>query len=89
MKTPKLGPTGTFPHGKVRADDQGGLMIAVTAHEGVVYIDFGVEVKWVGMDASTARGVAASLVEFANKVESNPSEPAKPLKVPLGDKKSS
>jgi len=59
----KLGATGNFPKGKIREDDEGELRLAV-AHDndkGVVIVDFGKPVVWIGLPADDA-------VEFANTI---------------------
>jgi hypothetical protein len=56
-----LGPTGNFPQGKVGPDDEGGLMIQMTNWNGVVRIDFGAPVTWLGLPPDEA-------IEFAKKI---------------------
>jgi len=67
----KPGPTGQFPGGKLCAEDRGELSIAVIADpaEGIVGIEFGTRVPWVGLDPATARSLAAYLIECAKVVE--------------------
>lgn len=46
----KLGATGQFPDGKISADDEGELTLAVSSlPDGSVRIDFGIPVKWLAM----------------------------------------
>lgn len=47
-----VGPTGNFPDGVLtRPGDQGELVMAVSDPDsnGIVHIDFGVEVSWIGL----------------------------------------
>jgi hypothetical protein len=61
----KLGPTGDFPQGKLNADDEGALNIAIGQESGCVRIDFGKEVAWVGLDPDLAVAFAATIVKHA------------------------
>ena len=55
----KLGPTGNFPRGKLNAEDEGGLAIAVGKNpDGVIIMDFGKEVGWIGLNQATAINIA-------------------------------
>lgn len=53
-----FGPTKDFPRGKLNAEDEGGLRIGITEQDGVVIIEFGTELTWLGLDK-------ASAIEFA------------------------
>ena len=53
MKKSKPGPTGRFPKGKIRDDDDGELAIAITVADNKLIIDFGKEVRWIGLDKET------------------------------------
>lgn len=68
----QLGPTGDYPHGRLNADDKGGVRMGV-AHddEGNVHINFGTEVKWVAMPPDTAIDFAKTILRHAGakKVE--------------------
>lgn len=66
-KRPLFGPTGLFPRGKLRSDDEGELKIGVTRDGATVVIAFGKLVSWVGMPADTARRLAQSLLEKADE----------------------
>lgn len=66
-----FGPTGEFPRGKITENDQGELVMGVAAdHEhGVVVVQFGSSVHWLGLPPSSARELAASLIRAAGEVE--------------------
>jgi hypothetical protein len=64
-----IGATNTFPRGKATKDDEGALKLAVYHKDGTVFMDFGKEVAWLGLDAQSARQMASLLVEHANKLE--------------------
>jgi hypothetical protein len=58
---PGLGPTGEFPQGKLNADDEGELTIAVGIEADCVRIEFGKPTAWIAMDPEGALGLAASI----------------------------
>lgn len=62
-----LGATGDFPRGKLNADDEGGLQIAIGHKDGTVTIDFGKEVAWVGFSPQDAANLAAILIQHARE----------------------
>ena len=53
---PETGPTGEYPHGKLTADDHGEIRIAIAAdpERGVVIIEFGKPVAWIGFTPEQA-----------------------------------
>ena len=57
------GPTGQFPRGKLQADDDGEIKIGIAADpkKGVVIIDFGAPVTWIGFTADQAIDIAEML----------------------------
>lgn len=59
-----------FPQGKVSADDQGELGLAVTADNArdLVILRFAKPVDWLGMDAETARRLGLTLIEKSNSL---------------------
>ena len=66
MKNIKLGPTGNFPRGKLNAEDEGGLAIALGKNpDGVIIMDFGKEVGWIGLNQATAINIARSILTLA------------------------
>lgn len=66
-----IGPTGTFPDGKLDDDDQGAINLAITAdfNSGVIGLDFGTLVAWVGFGPTQAREMAAKLLHYADKID--------------------
>lgn len=71
IKDFKLGPTGTFPRGKIDDTDDGAFRFAVSIDpsHGIIRIDFGTPTAWLGFPASDARKLAAVLIEKANELE--------------------
>jgi hypothetical protein len=68
MDGPKLGPTGDFPQGKLSADDQGGLNVALSHHvapDGTVMVrmDFGTPVAWLSLPQEMAIEFALSILK--------------------------
>ena len=67
----KLGETGTFSEGKLDATDEGDLRLAISADEqhGVVRIDFGKKVAWLGLPPQAALEMAAALTKHAQALQ--------------------
>lgn len=63
-----LGPTGEFPEGKVRKDDQGELVFSVSSKEGNVFLDFGIETSWIGFPAEQAMEIGLTIMAHAEKI---------------------
>lgn len=55
-----------YPRGKLNADDEGALAIAIHIQDKTVVIDFGKDVKWIGMDKATALNLAKAIENKAN-----------------------
>lgn len=67
-KEVEVGPTGEFPEGKVREDDEGALRFAIGVTEGAkVFIEFGTEVKWMAFGPDDAIELAQSIIMNAQK----------------------
>ena len=66
-ESPKFGATGKFPMGKLDKTDEGEIAFGVASHRGKVIINFGKPVAWLGMDARQAVGLAAILIQHANR----------------------
>ena len=64
------GATGTHPQGKLNADDEGGLKMAIAADKknSVVHVDFGKPVAWLGLDKASALALAEKLRWHASKL---------------------
>lgn len=64
-----LGATGDHPQGKLNDDDQGGLRMAIGVdHTGVVRLEFGKPVAWLGLDKATALMLADNLRKHAMSI---------------------
>jgi hypothetical protein len=60
-----LGATGEYPHGKLNADDEGALRVAVGVDQGVVKVMFGKPTAWIGMPKKHALALADSIRQQA------------------------
>lgn len=67
----KLGATGRFPYGKADSSDEGELRMALAADHanGIVRIDFGKPVAWLGLPSREARELAQLLVSKADDID--------------------
>ena len=72
VKVDQLGPTGRFPEGRLTANDEGELALAVGVLKGKVVITFGEPVASVGMSPKQARDLAASLIQKAKALGESP-----------------
>jgi hypothetical protein len=68
---PTFGATGKFPYGHARADDEGELSMGVAADhaQGIVRLQFGKPIVWLGMPSGHARELAALLIEKADELD--------------------
>lgn len=62
-----LGPTGTYPAGRLVAQDEGGLMFGVTRFNGRVILDFGKPVQSIGFTRNDALELAKVLRAHAKQ----------------------
>lgn len=67
-----------YPRGKLNADDEGALAIAITVKDKTVIVDFGKPVNWLGLDADSARNLARTLLRRADEA-APPERPKKPI----------
>jgi hypothetical protein len=67
MAADEPGPTGKFPYGKARPDDQGELAVAISVKDGNVFLDFGKAVSWLSLKPHQAEGIAAAIVHYAKE----------------------
>lgn len=67
----KLGATGAFPRGKADEHDEGEIRMALAADRanGIVRIEFGTPIAWLGLPVKEAREFASLLLEKAAEVE--------------------
>lgn len=66
---PTVGATGRFPQGKLNANDEGELAMAITHKDGKVIIDFGKPTAWIGFDPQQAIQLASLLKMHASSIE--------------------
>ena len=66
-----LGATGKFPWGTSDPTDEGELQIALVADhtEGIVRVDFGKRIAWIGLPANQARDIANLLLKKADELD--------------------
>lgn len=59
----RTGATGNFPHGSMGPGDEGEIAMAVGSDpdKGVVFIDFGKQVRWFGMEPAQVDGLCELL----------------------------
>ncbi len=64
----------SWPEGRINSDDEGELAMACTADKehGVVVLDFGKPVKWVGLPPQEAVRMAEILIAKAREVAKGP-----------------
>lgn len=65
MTRNRLGATGKYPRGKLNADDEGELRMAVGRQGDIVRIDFGKPVAWLGLPFAEARAFAEAILKHA------------------------
>jgi hypothetical protein len=58
-----------FPRGKLNADDEGQLAVAITTKDKTVIIDFGKPVVWFGLDYHTAMALADNIRLRAQEIK--------------------
>jgi hypothetical protein len=59
------GPTGDFPQGQLNADDEGGLIMAISSEGGCVRLDFGKPTAWIALPPDEGLALASLLVKRA------------------------
>lgn len=64
-----LGATGDFPRGKLNADDEGGLRLAVGVKDKTVMIMFGKEVAWLGLSKPEAIALSQLIRQRADEIQ--------------------
>jgi hypothetical protein len=72
---PKLGGTGRYPNGKLNGDDEGELLLAIAPIDGVVRMEFGSPVAWMGLYPANARAMAQALLAAADEAEIQAAKP--------------
>jgi hypothetical protein len=63
-----------YPSGRVRPDDDGELAYAVgnDPNKGIVFVDFGKQVNWLGLEPKDAINMAQLLIKHARAVSKEP-----------------
>lgn len=67
MAKDTIGPTGDFPDGKMRADDEGAIRMGATVYEGKVVLNFGTPITWIGLHPQEAADLATLLLDHARR----------------------
>ena len=65
-----VGPTGEYPKGRINADDQGELKVAMGINEEHkrIMIDFGTSVSWLGLGVEEAEAFANGLLDNVRRL---------------------
>jgi hypothetical protein len=71
IKDFKLGPTGRYPRGPADETDEGELRmaLAIDPTQGIVRVEFGKPIAWLGLAAGDARSLAALLTKLADDLD--------------------
>lgn len=66
-----IGAQGVYPRGKITPDDKGLLAVAMTTNKekGIIMIDFGTSISWIGLTPDDARALAKALIERSDELE--------------------
>ncbi len=61
-----FGATCKFPKGMLDGDDEGELKLGIaTTPEGIVRVEFGTPIAWIGLGPQEAASIASSLLKHA------------------------
>ena len=68
---PKIGKTGEYPLGQLDPSDEGEINVAIGADlaNGIVRVDFGTPVTWLGLPPAYARDIAIKFLRHAGKID--------------------
>lgn len=58
---------GEYPDGRLKADDDGAVLVAIGHDDGKVVMRFPHTLTWIGFSAQQAMDIAATLVEHARQ----------------------
>lgn len=66
-----IGAQGVYLRDKIKPDDKGLLAVAMTIdkEKGVIMIDFGTSISWIGLTPDDARVFAKALIERSDELE--------------------
>lgn len=68
-----------YPRGKLNADDEGQLQLAVGVQDKTLIIDFGKQVVWLGLDYFTAVEFAKTILRRAEEIAPPEKRSGKPI----------
>lgn len=71
--------TGEFPDGRLNANDEGAVAVAIGHDQGRVTMQFPKNLNWIGFTPEQAIDIAQTLIEHARKCGCN-----RPLTVKIG-----
>jgi hypothetical protein len=64
-----FGATGDHPQGKINDEDQGGLRMGIGVVDGIIRLEFGKPVAWMGLDKATALALADNIRKHAETLK--------------------
>lgn len=59
--------TGEYPNGRLNADDQGAVAVAIGHQNGAVTLQFPKNLNWIGFTPEQAIGIAETLIHHARQ----------------------
>ena len=57
-----------YPRGRLNADDEGELRLAITVKDGTIIFAFGKAVTWIGLDYDQAKAIGELLLRRAEEI---------------------
>lgn len=57
-----------YPRGKLCQDDEGQLAIGIAVQDKTLIIDFGKQIKWIGMDKAMAIQFGETIIRRAKEI---------------------
>lgn len=64
----KFGPINNYQRGKLNDDDGGEIRVGMYIRDKTLIVDFGVPVKWIGLDKGSALTLAIGILENVEKL---------------------
>jgi len=70
-KDSRIGPTGKYPNGPMNKNDAGELAVAISTNKkkGIITIDFGTSLSWLGLTVDDAKMLVKILNERIDDLE--------------------
>jgi len=62
---------GNYPRGKIRDDDEGATLLQMGIKNGVVIMDFGKNLRWIGLHKEQALEISNMLLSLSKQLEEN------------------